>query len=271
MSYTSKHKKLSILSIILKENAGQNFISELDSENIKIPKEYVKDELNQTIWTGDELNEDIRKKLLEIADEYLKYLKLDIKPESVKFVGSMANYNWSDKSDLDVHLIFDFSKINKDLDFVKEYLDTKEKLWKDKHNIKVKGFDVELYSQDKDENFHSEAIFDLNKNEWDSKPKKENVSIDKNLLVKKIVSIGNEIEHLESLSKKEDSKAIYNKAKKLKDKIKNMRQAGLDKSGEFSIENLAFKYLRNEGFIERLFNLMGESYDEELSLKEQNM
>ena len=55
--------------------------------------------------------------------------------------------------------------------------------------------------------------------------------------------------------------------KKLKDKLKDYRQSGLDKDGEFSYENLVFKYLRRSGHIGKLFDEKTKIKDKELSIE----
>ena len=52
----------------------------------------------------------------------------------------------------------------------------------------------------------------------------------------------------------------------LKDKIKRFRQSGLDDGGEYSYENLTFKLLRRNGYIEKLINLKSEVIDNKLSI-----
>ena len=59
---------------------------------------------------------------------------------------------------------------------------------------------------------------------------------------------------------------LYLYAKDLKDQIMNMRQNGLEKGGELSIENLAFKYLRNNGYIEKLKDTISNSFDKIYSI-----
>jgi hypothetical protein len=55
---------------------------------------------------------------------------------------------------------------------------------------------------------------------------------------------------------------------RLQDKIRLMRQAGLDASGEFSTENLAFKIIRNKKFLDKLYKTKNQKVDQELSLDE---
>jgi len=51
----------------------------------------------------------------------------------------------------------------------------------------------------------------------------------------------------------------------LKHKIKTMRQSGLRAMGEYSLENLVFKKLRNEGYLDKLSKLHKKSYDSRMS------
>ena len=59
------------------------------------------------------------------------------------------------------------------------------------------------------------------------------------------------------------------KYQELKDKLKDYRQSGLDKDGEFSYENLVFKYLRRSGHIGKLFDEKTKIKDKELSVETQ--
>jgi hypothetical protein len=47
-----------------------------------------------------------------------------------------------------------------------------------------------------------------------------------------------------------------------------MRQAGLERAGEWSVENLVFKILRNLGIIDQLTEKIRELEDQELSLEQ---
>ena len=53
---------------------------------------------------------------------------------------------------------------------------------------------------------------------------------------------------------------------KVKDKLKRFRSCGLEKGGEYSVENLTFKFLRRNGYIRKLIDLINHIKDDELSL-----
>ena len=67
--------------------------------------------------------------------------------------------------------------------------------------------------------------------------------------------------------KKEDFKKAYEFSIKIKNKVMRMRKAGLDSEGIYSPENLAFKMLRNSGYLEKLSSLKIEAYDKMMSTK----
>jgi hypothetical protein len=69
----------------------------------------VQPNLNSDIWEGNQMHPEIRERLREIAEEFIE--KLDLTRVDIKDIiltGSLANYNWSAYSDLDVHIVIDF-------------------------------------------------------------------------------------------------------------------------------------------------------------------
>jgi hypothetical protein len=53
--------------------------------------------------------------------------------------------------------------------------------------------------------------------------------------------------------------------------IKRMRQAGLSRDGEFGPENLVFKMLRSQGWIEKLSDYITTLQDQELSIEQRQL
>lgn len=252
---------------VVVENNVPDVLGEIGMEDIEIPKEYVHDELNPAIWKNEELDSEVREKLLNIAMEFYKDLEIDAEIKDIKMPGSMANYNWSKYSDIDVHLFFNLKEISDDEEFALEYLDAKIQLWREKHrDIKIRGYEVELYAQDERDDYYIGGVYSLLNGEWDKKPSKENVIIDKQALKVKIKHIADRIEDLEKMQAYEKPERVYEIATRLKEKIKKMRQGGLSDGGEFSLENLSFKHLRNSGYIKRLLDLRNAAYNKKLSL-----
>ena len=228
---------------------------------------YYNDTLHPQFWDEFEFKEDILKPILKIVDDFVKD-DAHISPEMVEDVqltGSLANYNYSEYSDLDVHILLDFADINKDEEIVKRALDGKRFIWNLRHDIKFNGHEVELYFQDIHEPHVASGLFSLSGNRWIKKPKYEKPEVDHEDVVKKANSFKKELDLLadvlDNISDEKEFSLINKRAKKLKEKIMRMRKEGLAGKGEFSVENLAFKTLRNDQTIARLNDLIIKSYD----------
>lgn len=237
---------------------------EINLEDIKVDKKILHDKLNEKVWKDYEMNPIIKERLLKIAYEFYNFLDLPIPLEDIILTGSLANFNYTRYSDFDVHLLVNFQKINPDQKLVKEFFNAKNLIWSLKHDIKIEDFPVQLYVQDTNEKHHSKAIFSLKNNKWISKPTYEDFEVDTDVLKTKIKKIIDKIEALDKY--KTNLNMLYLYSKDLKDQIMNMRQNGLEKGGELSIENLAFKYLRNNGYIEKLKDTISNSFDKIYSI-----
>lgn len=235
----------------------------------------VQDELNDKIWQHprnpkvSRMKDRVRQRLIEIAYEFQEYIDVDVVVSDVHMTGSLANFNWSDYSDVDLHLIVDFQQIPEDqLELYQDLFKLKKTIFNLQHNIKIFGFDVELYVQDLHEEHTSTGVYSVLKNDWVVVPKKEKPNFDKNLLKQKVDSWKEKIDGVLEDIKSDNLELAKEKLGKLKEKIKEYRTCGLKKGGEFSYENLVFKYLRRNGYIEKLFDEQIEKTDKELSLRE---
>jgi len=222
-------------------------------------------ELCQDIWDGDVIKEKIRKKLIRIAKDFYNDVDLETEIIDIHLTGSMANYNYTASSDIDVHIITNFTDVNEDTVLVKKAIDGMRFIWNLRHNIIIKGHDVELYIQDDSEEHKSSGLYSLLKDEWVIKPVYNPPDVDTEDIDVKYEARVYDIERFEKLSKMdldpEKSEEYYNSAKDLKSKIMKARKEGLSTGGEFSIENLVFKKLRNEGGLKKLIDLITRFYD----------
>jgi predicted nucleotidyltransferase len=232
----------------------------------------IKKTLNPKIWKNPEdpnkstMFSEVRMALERIAVEFIDDLGEDVFVEDVYLMGSLANFNWSEYSDFDLHVIIDFEKYENQEDLYKELFDLKKKLFNDKHNIKIFGYDVEVYAQGVSDESHSDGVYSVMNNEWVHKPKRTSKDLDMSVLKTKIKSWTDKIDDAIEDAKSEGNVETL---KKLKDKLKDYRQSGLDKDGEFSYENLVFKYLRRSGHIGKLFDEKTKIKDKELSIEGQ--
>jgi predicted nucleotidyltransferase len=224
----------------------------------------VKDTLNPKVWENPK-NPDksvmipkIRETLLRIAEKFIEYLGEDVFVENIVLTGSLANYNWSEFSDFDLHVLVDLQQYEDDTDLYKELFNLKKQVFNDKHNIRIYGYDVEVYAQDVEEEHYSSGVYSVMNNEWVSEPKKFKSNVDKTILEKKIKNWTEKID-----SAIEEEKDL----EKIKTKLKDYRKSGLEKDGELSYENLVFKFLRRSGHIQKLFDTANKEVDKELSIE----
>ena len=223
-----------------------------------------KKDLNPKIWLNGAIRSSIRQRLLMIANNFIEYLDI-VNPESVvdiQFTGSLANYNYTKYSDIDLHVIIDLDKIGENENLINAILRGKRITWNNNHNIKIKGYEVEGYPQDSKEEHASTGVYSVLHNKWLIRPERIVVALDKKQIMKKVISFQ---ERFYEMLKERPTKRI-DLLKGLKQKILEMRKAGLSRKGEYSNENLTFKVLRRLGFLGSLNKEINKAIDEELSL-----
>ena len=143
----------------------------------------------------------------------------------------------------------------------------KKQVYNQKRNIKIYGYEVELYPQDAEETHFASGVYTVKNDEWLTKPSKEKPQIEYSVLNKKIDTWVEKIETLITSVKKEGLIANEKNIEKLKERLKDYRKSGLEKTGEFSYENLVFKYLRRAGLLEKLYDTVNRQTDKELSVE----
>ena len=137
---------------------------------------FVKDSLNSEIWDDhDNIEEskmkpEIRDGLLDIANEFVEFLGFDIFVQDVTMTGSLANFNWSDYSDIDLHIIYDFKESGEQEELFKDLFNLKKTVFNSQHDITVKGYEVELYVQDMNEPHMSTGVYSVLYDEWLERP-----------------------------------------------------------------------------------------------------
>ena len=253
---------------------GKSLVDELSEDkeqDEKIIKSfYAKDTLSLDIFeqTDDayKMIPSVRDRLLEIADNFIEFLGVDFFVHDVVLTGSLANYNWSEFSDIDLHIIIDYEESGHSVDLLKEFFDAKKGVWNALHDIKVKNYEVEVYVQDVTEKHISSGVYSVLNNKWIIQPQSEKKEIDDRKIMEKGEEYAKIIDDL--IEKKEKHNDIRSDVEDVKKKIKRFRQSGLDDGGEYSYENLTFKLLRRNGYIKKLIDLKKNVSDKVLSINE---
>ena len=213
--------------------------------------------LNPKLWHNGELDLEVSTKLQEIAEAFEKFIGIDLPVIDYTITGSNANYTWTDHSDLDLHLIVKGTVT----DAERELYNAKKALWAEQHTITVRGLPVECYVQGEQEEHHSTGVFSIAKDQWLVEPKKIKPEVDDSAVERKKDSM---VHDMETALLSQDLERL----RKVKERITEMRKAGLDRAGEWSVENLVFKILRNLGLIDQITEKIQELEDQQLSLEQ---
>lgn len=225
--------------------------------------------LDPNLWNEkQELDPEVAETLLQIANDFYESTELKGDIHDILFLGSSANYSWTPTSDIDLHIVIDVAQQNITPDYARKFMDSLAAKWNNEHEIEVKGHPVEVYLQDLSEPNSSPdlarkgtAIYSLVDKKWLLPPNPSKVQIDKEKIQKKFAKLATEINNLVQTEN-------VNKLKVLMKSIRNYRNSGLAKGGEFSTENLVFKALRRTGWLTKLKDTINTLYDRGVSINE---
>lgn len=209
------------------------------------------DTLNPDLFNNIILKDNVRKILIRVFDYFMTTIEQEVIFDKVTITGSIVNYNYNKYSDIDLHIIIDKNDYTSEENFnnIVELVSTKAKLWNYEHDsIKLFNHNIEIYLQDSSETHRSSGIYDLITNEWINKPEKQYKNIDKEYLINKLSNIISKIDSILETTNK-------NKIETFIDNIKQYRKAGLESEGEYSYENLIYKYIKYKGYMNKLYNL----------------
>jgi predicted nucleotidyltransferase len=221
--------------------------------------------LNNKIWQKDgNIIPEVRKKLLEVAKRFLSDFITPVKVRNIYFVGSLASYQWTPTSDVDIHITVDVQE-EYSSQSTSDYFQLKADLFNKTHNIFIKGYKVEINIKPEEieltEFYKNKPIYDIFNEQWVKLPNPNVRRLDDPLVLKISKYFEDKINSLIN------TQAPSQDYLKLKNTIKAFRKQGLKHDGEYSVGNLVFKKLRNSGANEKLFDFKNDIEDKELSLE----
>lgn len=227
--------------------------------------------LNTKLWNNNKLDRNVRLALLEIAYQFMIDAELNEFCDVI-VTGSLANYNWNEEySDIDLHIVTDFSSLSPDPDIAKAYFDEKKYNWNETHkDIKMFNYPVEIYVQDKNEPHKSSGVYSLMKDDWLTEPSLDKLpdTSNKPHIQHGVAAYCNMIDNLEDTlanagNDKEEAVRLLNIANELYDAIKQERKEALAtaKYAELTTGNLLFKTLRRNGYMQKLITFRRKCFD----------
>ena len=220
--------------------------------------------LNPKLWDDGQLKPEVRGKLIQFAETWRDFAMIPKEMvQDVVMTGGNANYNYTDQSDIDVHLVVDRDGFGMPRDFIDQFLQDKKILWTMTHpDIKVYGYPLEPYAQDPAESIPmNQGQYSLMNAQWIQMPTNLNLDFTGNKVLQDKVDHYKHV--VDRLIRSSASSAAL---KGIKNKITAARGPAIAKGGEFSLENLVFKELRNQGYIDKIDMYLKSEQDKALSL-----
>lgn len=230
----------------------------------------VHNDLNRTFWGfNDKLDPKIRSALIGIAMTFYNTIDVENKPEikDIVFTGSLANYNYSRFSDVDLHLLFDFEAMGEHKEHFEKIFALTKTRWNDLHDIKIKGYEVEIYTEDFRNPHISTGLYSVKNDTWIKSPEKKTPVFDELDVKSKLQGFINLYKELLTRYKQDNLDGLKDKIEALQEKIRKYRQSGLEKGGEFSVENITFKLMRRIKLLDKIAALKVAVIDKKLSVE----
>jgi len=220
------------------------------------------DEYNPWLFDGDKLKPVIKKQLETISNDFVEYMGIpDLALEDIIITGSNVAYTYTPHSDIDLHLLVDFSKLS-DSDVYRELFNAKKSLYNNTYDITIRDITVELYVQDTAQAHTSLGEYSLFQDKFTRIPTKKRANLDE-------ISAAAKFEKLEAMAIEGLASPDMERVNRVLGIIKRYRQAGLDTHGEFGPENLAFKAIRSKGYFRALHDHKNKLRADQLSLEEE--
>lgn len=219
--------------------------------------------LNRKLFSDDDkLYPQVRQKIFDIVEKFIEYSELDINVADIQLVGSNASFNYTNDSDLDVHIISNFDLIQAPKEILQSLYNAKKTQFNDKFNITIRGIKVEMYVQDVNDGIESNGIYSVVQDEWVKFPKQlENVVI---------YDFSSELKSWNDFIDDILSKKNYDEIVRTINQIYMIRHNGLTIDGEYGKGNQLFKELRSSGLLDKLKNSLNDLLSDRLSLEELN-
>ena len=226
-----------------------------------IEKVELHDTLNPKIWENDKLKSEVKDKLEEIIDQFILELHdndIPVKVLDARLVGSNASFNYTENSDMDVHLIVNTQEASCDTNVLTLLYNYFKSNFNDKYDISIHGIPVELYIEDVGASAVSNGIYSIYDDEWIKYPEPVEVPD---------IDITDDFAVLERRYKNiiEDNNA--EEAEELLDELYLRRKDSLATEGEYGRDNLLFKQFRSEGYLDGLKEVINGITSKELSLE----
>lgn len=219
----------------------------------------VHDQLNPKLFEDEKLKPEIKDKLLDIAYTFID--SLWIKPDilDIQLLGSNASYNYTNHSDLDVHIVTNFELLDASPEIVNALYNLEKTNFNKNYDISIKGIPVELYVEDVQSGAVSNGIYSLLEDRWVKFPHRID-NVPQFDLSKQILIWKNKINFAIESGDLEEIKDLINR-------LYMIRKNSIALDGEYGKGNALFKEIRNLGLLDLMKDKVKEFKSDELSLE----
>jgi len=202
---------------------------------------------------------DVRKQIIEIVSEFESYIQVPIDIADIQLVGSNASYNYTETSDLDVHIIANFELVSQDVEILQALYDAKKSTFNKNLDVKIHGIEVEMYIQDIKSGIISNGIYSVCDNKWVKEPKPIK-SITKHNVEKEFTKWEEKINQVLQRNSYEEITNVINT-------LYLIRHNSIAADGEYSKGNTLFKEIRSAGLLQQLKDALDVALSKKLSLE----
>ena len=216
--------------------------------------------LNPKLWDNENnLLDDVKARLFEIVEQFTSTVDIPLPIADIHLVGSNCNYNYTNKSDLDVHIISNFELVQAPKEVMQVLYNALKAKFNADYDISIRGIDVEIYVEDIKSTTMSNGIYSLYKDKWIKFPEKltniPNVDFGQQL-----VGMTNRIQRAIQSENSDDIKDVINS-------LYMIRKNSLGTEGEYGKGNQLFKEVRNNGLLDDLKDAYKKARSKELTLE----
>ena len=203
----------------------------------------VHETLNPKLWSSDnKLLDDVKVKIVEIIEQFISTCDIPINMVDAHLVGSNASYNYTQYSDLDVHIISNFDLVDAPKEVLQVLYNALKAKFNADYDISIRGIDVEIYVEDIRSTAISNGVYSLYEDRWIRFPKKltdvPQVEIEPEFSEWK--------EKFQTAINSGNSDSIVN----VINDLYILRKNSLDSEGEYGKGNQIFKEIRNCGLLD---------------------
>lgn len=216
--------------------------------------------LNPKLWNNKNiLHDDVRQKLLEIIEEFVSTCEgVPLNIADARIVGSNASFNYTQYSDLDVHLICNFELLDASKEIVQCLYDALKAKFNLNYDITIHDIPVELYVEDIRSSVMSNGVYSIYEDAWIKFPTPQQI---------KQIDVSDEvsqwINRFDKIIKQSDADQVT----EFINDLYLLRKNSLEADGEYSAGNQVFKEVRNQGILDKAKDAYKEFRSKELTLE----